>query len=315
MIVNQRESVVPLFPVDLPSPVQEVTIALMKEKGVRLLVKRDDLIHPHVSGNKYRKLKYNLLEALRLHASPVITFGGAFSNHLYATAASCHLLKLPCIGFVRGEDDRNNPTLRFCRENGMELYFLDRQSYRLKQQSPQVEAFLQKYPGHYLIPEGGTNTLALQGVKEIWEEVSGQLEFMPDVVVLSAGTGGTAAGLLASAPNKGKLLVIPALKSQHFHDEIRKLAGTPKGEELFDIASEYSFGGYGKYNHSLLAFIEEFQVSTAIPLDPIYTAKAMYGLLDLVRQDHFAPGSTLLFLHTGGLQGKNGLQYMLKKEG
>lgn len=304
----------PLFPVELPSPVQEVTLPILREKGIHLLVKRDDLIHPEVSGNKYRKLKYNLLEALRLNASPLITFGGAFSNHLYATAAACHLLNLPAVGFVRGEDDPNNPTLRFCREKGMELHFLSRQSYRLKQLAPEVEAFLRQHPSHFLIPEGGTNRLALLGVKEVWDELAGQLSHLPDVVVLSAGTGGTAAGLLASTLDDVKLLVIPALKSHHFSDEIRNLAGITEGEGRFDIFGEYSFGGYGKWDHSLLEFMDEFTRSTAIPLDPIYTAKAMYGLLNLVRQDHFAPGTTLLFLHTGGLQGMNGIQYMEKKQ-
>jgi 1-aminocyclopropane-1-carboxylate deaminase len=293
-----------------PSPIQEVSLPSLKENGIRLLVKRDDLLHPFVYGNKYRKLKYNLAEAVQRRAKPVVTFGGAFSNHLYATAAACHIAGLSSVAFVRGEDDPLNPTLRFCRENGMQLFFMDRSSYRLKEQAPSVIAYLQQHPDHYLLPEGGTNDLALVGASEIWEEMGPQLDCLPEFIVLSAGTGGTAAGLLQSLPAGMQMLVFTALKSAHFTNEITTLAGAEAPSSALEICHDYTFGGYGKWDDSLVTFIQSFLASTGIPLDPVYTGKAMYGLLDRVKNQHFPRGSTLLFLHTGGLQGWNGLLYL-----
>ena len=296
----------------LPSPVQKIETQLTIDKAVRLYIKRDDLIHPKVSGNKYRKLKYNLSEIRKEGKKQVITFGGAFSNHIHAVATACYYEGLTAIGIIRGELDEHNPTLKYCKNVGMELIPVSRSAYRDKENSPEIQQILARYPNAIVIPEGGTNDLALNGVAHIIEEIRSQDFPNPDYIVLASGTGGTTAGLLRSDNLHSKVLSFSTLNSKHLKNEILQLVKGKNADKL-EVNTEYHFGGYAKWTEGLLRFIDDFERETLVPLDHVYNGKAMYGLMDLIQKDYFPRGTKILYLHTGGLQGKDGLSYMMFK--
>jgi 1-aminocyclopropane-1-carboxylate deaminase len=293
----------------LPSPLERLSHPVPDAFGLELYMKRDDLIHPVVSGNKWRKLKYNLFRAERIQAERLITFGGAFSNHLAAVAGASRMLGIKSTGVIRGELDKNNPTLRYCLSAGMELVSVSREEYRKKEGSPEIRAIVETYENAMLIPEGGTNEDALPGVAEIMDELRMQMDEAPDYIVLAGGTGGTAAGLLSHKDSSSEILCFSSLKSGHLRDEIEKLAGRENCRRLHMI-EEFHFGGYAKWNETLLDFMDTFYSGTGIPLEHVYTGKAMYGLMALIKCGHFRKGSRIVFLHTGGLQGRAGQQYM-----
>ena len=234
-----------LFP-NLPSPLQPLTDETTRQAGVKLFIKRDDLIHPSVSGNKWRKLKYILQDAQSRGFQKLLTFGGAKSSHLYATAAAGRALGLQTIGVVRGENYQDYPTdtLQFCAAQGMELYFVTREAYRSKNDLDFLENLNQKFQNPYLIPEGGSTPLALPGVGELVTETETQLGFNPNYYALAAGTGGTAAGILAtSAPT----LAFSALKNGGFlRKEILDLASAKDANTHLQLFTNYHFGGYAK---------------------------------------------------------------------
>ena len=296
----------------LPSPIQEVDFPLLKNKNIRLWIKRDDLIHPWVSGNKYRKLKYNLKSAIENKCKAIVTFGGAFSNHLHATAGACALLGLKSVGIVRGEIDLNNPTIKFCIERGMNLIPVSRAVYRLKENSQEIMELIQKYPDCYMVPEGGTNQLALRGASEIVDEIKIQWSEMPEIISLACGTGGTTAGILSANLLNSKVIAFSALKLSHLESEIKQLSDFKNADKL-SVQTDFHFGGYAKWNTELIDFIYDFEKQTDIPLDHVYNGKAMFGLFKLILSDYFEPGSTICYIHTGGLQGKDGLKYMAGK--
>jgi len=296
----------------VPSPIQEVDFPLLKNKNIRLWIKRDDLIHPWVSGNKYRKLKYNLKSAIENKCKAIVTFGGAFSNHLHATAGADALLGLKSVGIVRGEIDLNNPTIKFCIERGMNLIPVSRAVYRLKENSQEIMELIQKYPDCYMVPEGGTNQLALRGASEIVDEIKIQWSEMPEIISLACGTGGTTAGILSANLLNSKVIAFSALKSSHLESEIKQLSDFKNADKL-SVQTDFHFGGYAKWNTELIDFIYDFEKQTDIPLDHVYNGKAMFGLFKLILADYFEPGSTICYIHTGGLQGKDGLKYMAGK--
>jgi 1-aminocyclopropane-1-carboxylate deaminase len=296
----------------LPSPIQKVEIPFITDRGIQLYIKRDDLIHPKVSGNKYRKLKYNILKIRAEGKYQIITFGGAFSNHIHAFAAACYYEGLKAIGIIRGEIDEQNPTLRYCKNIGMELISVSRSAYRDKENSPEIQQILARYPNAIVIPEGGTNDLALNGVAGIIDEIRSQDFPNPDYIVLASGTGGTTAGLLSSDSLHSKVLSFSTLNSKHLKSEILQLVKEKNADKL-EVNTDYHFGGYAKWTEGLLRFIDDFERETLVPLDHVYNGKAMYGLMDLIQKDYFPSGSTILYLHTGGLQGKDGLAYMMAK--
>lgn len=296
----------------LPSPIQEVDFPLLKNKNIRLWIKRDDLIHPWVSGNKYRKLKYNLKSAIENKCKTIVTFGGAFSNHLHATAGACALLDLKSVGIVRGEIDLNNPTIKFCIEKGMNLIPVSRTAYRLKEDSQEIMELIQKYPDCHMVPEGGTNQLALRGASEIVDEIKIQWSEMPEIISLACGTGGTTAGILSANLLNSKVIAFSALKLSHLESEIKQLSDFKNADKL-SVQTDFHFGGYAKWNTELIDFIYDFEKQTDIPLDHVYNGKAMFGLFKLILSDYFEPGSTICYIHTGGLQGKDGLKYMAGK--
>ncbi len=298
----------------LPSPIQALAHPLCKAKQLKLWVKREDLIHLQLSGNKWRKLHFNLRSALEMGKKQVLTFGGAYSNHLYATAAAAQLMGWPAIGIVRGEAVKPlNPTLRFAQDSGMDLRFVSRSDYR---RGVDLAAELGLIKADTLVlPEGGTNVLALRGCAEITEEMEEQLPEWPDYIVLCCGTGGTAAGLIAGLKDRAEVIGFSVLKGD-FHQKIiadwllkyqqafpDQLSSIP---QRWSINTQYHFGGYARFQPSLIDFINESRDNYQLPLDPIYTGKLFYGLLDLIAKDYFPPQSRILALHTGGLQGIQG---------
>lgn len=297
---------------DSLSPVQEVQDAELEGFGVRILMKRDDLIHPIISGNKWRKLRYNLSEAVMQDHHTVLTFGGAFSNHIAATAHACHSAGLDSIGIIRGDelkDDELNVTLRQAKQSGMELHFVSREEYRRKSEPDFLEELKAKHGRFYPIPEGGANGLGVKGCAEILPEVDEQY----DVVCCAAGTGTTLAGLRISLQEGKRLLGFPALKGGDFlMDDVARLIAESRLRTLspsasLELINDYHFGGYAKMTPELLAFIEGFEQRTGIPLDPIYTGKMMFGIYDLLGRGFFSIGAVILAIHTGGLQGWLGM--------
>lgn len=275
-----------------------------------LYMRREDLLHPFVSGNKLRKLKYNFLSAQQRGVHTLLTFGGAFSNHISATAAAGKQLGIKTIGIIRGEElegkINENPTLSFAKNCGMHLHFISREAYKEKE-TPEFQNKLEVIFGNfYLLPEGGTNELAVQGCMEILE----QYDNIYDHVCVSVGTGGTVAGLIKASEENQTILGFSALKGKFQSDEISKYTSKTN----FNIIDSYCFGGYGKIDIELVRFINEFRLKTGIPLDPVYTGKMMYGIIDLLKKGHFKENSCILAVHTGGLQGVAGMNKLLRKK-
>jgi len=286
-------------------------IAIDLPKGISLVIKRDDLIHPFVSGNKFRKLKYNLLQAKAENQSALLTFGGAYSNHIAAVAYAGKENGFQTIGIIRGDElaDKieSNPTLKFAQECGMQFEFVSREAYRLKTEAHFLEQLQQKYGAFYLIPEGGTNAFAIQGCEEILTPEDASFDY----VACAIGTGGTISGLINSVLPHQKVLGFPALKGEFLQDEIRKFVR----HENWELITDYHFGGYGKVSTDLIDWINRFYAQTQIPLDPVYTGKMVFGILDLIAKNYFPENANILLIHTGGLQGIQGMNLKLKNKG
>ncbi|SEI57975.1 1-aminocyclopropane-1-carboxylate deaminase/D-cysteine desulfhydrase, PLP-dependent ACC family [Dyadobacter koreensis] len=287
----------------LPTPIQELSDIVIKKAGVHLFIKRDDLVHPTVSGNKWRKLKYSLQQAKELGATTLLTFGGAFSNHIYATAAAGANLGFKTIGIIRGEDpgERKSPTLQFCEEHGMQLHYVSREEYKLRNSSEYVDQLREKFGNPFVIPEGGTSELALKGVREMTIEVEQQLNSKPDYYAVALGTGGTSAGILTSGSD---VLAFSSLKGGAFlENDIMELIRGSKDNGQFVLFTEYHFGGYARHTPELLDFITKFKYDHNIQLEQVYTGKMFFGLYDLMARGFFKKGSCIVAVHTGGLQG------------
>jgi 1-aminocyclopropane-1-carboxylate deaminase len=283
------------------TPIQELKGQLFERQGIRVLVKREDLNHPFVSGNKWWKLKYNLEDALRQGHETLLTFGGAYSNHIFATAAAGKELGLKTIGIIRGEETLPlNHTLAFAESCGMKLLYISREAYRKKTEPGFIEQFHHEFGNFFLIPEGGTNDLAIKGCAEFANQL--QLEISFDYLCLSIGTGGTIAGMIEGLEESKKIIGFSSLKGgTFFEEEIRKMTSPEKTN--WSVNSDYHFGGYGKATSELKKFIVDTNDIHQLPLDIIYTSKMFFGVLDLITKGNFKKGSTLLVLHTGGLQG------------
>jgi len=296
-------------PIRLDKSINEL-ISLGNNTDVQLYLKREDLIHPHISGNKYRKLKYNLEEARKQDVQTLLTFGGAFSNHIAAVAAMGKETGLKTIGVIRGEEletkIHDNNTLLFAKANGMKLHFVTREVYREKSSDEFLSKLHHDYGEFFVIPEGGTNDLAIKGCEEILTEEDADFDY----ICCSVGTGGTIAGLINSCNKDQQVLGFPALKGNFLQEDIRKFAKQDNWELIID----YHFGGYAKINEDLVTFINQFKQTNGIQLDPIYTGKMMYGIMDLIRKSYFPKGSRILAIHTGGIQGVSGMNRLLKKK-
>lgn len=285
-------------------------IVLPKECEVELFLKREDQLHTFVSGNKYRKLKYNLKTAEASGYKTLLTFGGAYSNHIAAVAHAGYILGFKTIGIIRGEELHteleNNSTLRFARDNGMQFKFISREDYRNKNSEAFLNTLKHEYNNFYLIPEGGTNTLAVKGCEEI---LTKQDEAF-DVICCSVGTGGTISGLINCSKVRQQVLGFPALKGSFLHQDISKFVSKTN----WRLITDYHFGGYAKVNPELISFINQFKIENNIQLDPIYTGKMMFGIFDLIDKNYFPKGSKILAIHTGGLQGIAGMNSVLKQK-
>lgn len=285
-------------------------IVLPKSKGVELFVKREDNIHPFVSGNKYRKLKYNLIEAEKSGFKTLLTFGGAYSNHIAALASAGKALGFNSIGIIRGEEleskIENNVTLSFAKKNGMQFKFVTREAYRNKTTKSFINDLKEEFGDFYLVPEGGTNALAIKGCEEILSDE----DFSFDYICTAVGTGGTISGLINCSEPSQQVLGFPALKGDFLQQDISKFVSKTN----WKLITDYHFGGYAKINAALVSFINDFKTDYKIPLDPIYTGKMMFGVFDLIDKGFFTKGSKILAIHTGGLQGIAGMNIMLKKK-
>jgi 1-aminocyclopropane-1-carboxylate deaminase len=278
--------------------------------GHQIVIRREDLIHPYISGNKYRKLKYNIAEAKLLNYNTVLTFGGAFSNHIAALAFAGKTYGFSTIGVIRGDELREkinlNPTLEFAKSCGMQFIFVSREAYRKKSEAPFLKGLREQLGDFYIIPEGGTNELAIKGC----EEILGPEDAMYDCICTCVGTGGTISGIINASKSHQKIVGFPALKGDFLEQEIRKFAIRSNWE----LVKAYHFGGYGKIKPELIAFINTFKRNYNIPLDPIYTGKMMFGLFDLIEKGFFPKNSKILVIHTGGLQGIAGMNLKLKRK-
>ncbi len=280
-----------------PTPLVEIKEKLFEEKGLKVYIKKDYLTHDQISGNKYRKLKYNLSKARNTGKTELLTFGGAYSNHLYAFAAACKLFNFRGMAIIRGEElnENSSPTLQFADSCDINLVFVNRTDYRNKH-------LLSHFYGEnsFVIPEGGTNEDCLPGMSEMVDEILKEIN--PDYICCAAGTGGTAAGILSNRNFNGKVVVIPVLKNGDFiKDEISHLGVRTHRASL---KIHYHFGGYAKENPDLIKFMLDFESKHTIPLDQVYTGKLFFGVYDLIQKDQFKPGSTLVIYHSGGLQGR-----------
>ncbi|SFU02506.1 Pyridoxal-phosphate dependent enzyme [Algoriphagus locisalis] len=288
-----------------PVPNQFLTHSFLEEKGIELAVKRLDLVHPEVSGNKFFKLRHNLDQAKKEGKNKVLTFGGAYSNHIYATSQAAKAEGLECIGLIRGEGVKPfNHTLSSAEKAGMELHFIDRTAYRNKAESEFLVELKERFGDFYLIPEGGTNGLAIQGTSEILGPEDQQFSF----ICSSIGTGGTFAGLYASLSSTQYLTGFSSLKGNFINKEVSELIRIHRiySEGQYSILTQFHFGGYAKYHEKLIEFIWWFYENFGIVLDPIYTGKMAFGLWELIRVRYYPRGSKVLMIHTGGLQGNIG---------
>ncbi len=285
-----------------------IPISQIKYKGHIIDMLRLDIAFPDVQGNKYFKLKYNLEEAKKLSLNTLLTFGGAFSNHIHATAAAGEKYQFKTIGIIRGEDDIQNPTLQFVRKAGMELVFVSREQYKNKYETTFLKTLEEKYGPYYLIPEGGTNNFAVKGCSEI---LSG-IENKYDQIFCATGTGGTLAGLISTPGLVSKTTGISVLKGKDNVTDIINVLLQENGYShniAWNINTNYHFGGYAKFDPSLLKFIKQFENDYHIPLDPIYTGKTCYAVFDLIDKQLISSGEKICIIHTGGLQGWMGWNY------
>ena len=285
-------------------------VCIDETRKIELWIKREDLIHPFVSGNKFRKLKYNLLQAKTENKTTILTFGGAFSNHIAAVAFAGQENDFKTIGVIRGNElalkTEKNPTLKFAEEHGMKLEFIPREAYRNKNEIDFLNVLKEKHGDFYLIPEGGTNDLAIKGCEEILNVKDEKFDFICTCV----GTGGTISGLINSILPHQKVLGFPALKGDFLQNEIRKFAKNNNWELILN----YHFRGYAKVDEDLIVFINSFYQKYKIPLDPIYTSKMVFGVTDLINKNYFPENSKILVVHTGGLQAIAGMNLKLKNK-
>ncbi|PNJ91217.1 1-aminocyclopropane-1-carboxylate deaminase [Cylindrospermopsis raciborskii C04] len=311
----------------LSPPIQKIHNPLADHLSIELYVLRLDLIHLQINGNKWFKLKYNLLEAKHNQCTSLLTFGGAYSNHIFATAAAGRIFGFETIGVIRGEPTLPlNPTLRFAQEQGMKLLYCDRQTYRQRHTQEVQEEFKKQLPRSsnetFIIPEGGGNLNGVRGCMEIMQD----LQFF-DIICLACGTATTLTGIALSPGDRTNLptriMGFPVLKDARFLErEIDRLISDYLNSKLptlvnhptsWQLIYDYHFGGYGKIDQQLIQFCHQFHQQHHIPLDYIYTGKMFYGFIDLLKQGFFPPGKILL-IHTGGLQGNLGIEQKLTQK-
>lgn len=284
-------------------------IPLEFPNGIELYIKREDLVHPIISGNKFRKLKYNLQEAKRLGCKKLLTFGGAFSNHIVAVAGAGAEFGFETIGIIRGEELQDkiqeNPSLLKAQQFGMQFNFVDRNQYRDKMDPNFLALLTARYGSFYLIPEGGTNELAIRGCEEI---ITAADKIAFSHICCAVGTAGTLSGIINASNADQQIIGFSSLKGSFLSEVICNFAQ----QKNWSVIESYHFGGYGKVTDELIRFMNAFYDKYQVPLDPIYTGKMMFGILDLIQQNYFPPHSKIVAIHTGGLQGIAGMNQRLQ---
>jgi 1-aminocyclopropane-1-carboxylate deaminase len=291
------------LPLRLPSPLVHLYDPRLARHGVDLLLKRDDLIHPQLPGNKWRKLKYNLAAAADQGHHTLLTFGGAYSNHIRAVAAAGQLLGFATIGMVRGEEHLPlNPSLAYAAGHGMRLAYLDRATYRMKADAEVIRRLHGEFGEFYLLPEGGSNDLAVRGCAELAEELNSQLGGGFDACCCPVGTGGTLAGIAAGLRPGQRAIGFSVLKGGDFlTGEVthlqRQALGAPSRNWRVEVG--FHFGGYARTTPELGGFIDDFAARHGVTLDRVYTAKMMYGIFALAERGAFAPGTRSVAVITG----------------
>ncbi|VUD48810.1 L-cysteate sulfo-lyase [Thalassocella blandensis] len=298
-------SLAPMEPIDLP---------VFHQKDIQVSIKRDDLLDPQLGGNKIYKLHAYLQAAVDAPDKPIISFGGAYSNHIYALAAAGAQLKLPTVGIIRGEEPQQlSPTLQDAKRFGMQLHFVSREEYQQKNSQEFREKLQRKYGDHHLIPEGGAGPQGVAGCAALARGILNSVDDKPDLIVHACGTGASVAGLitgLALSPATGVHVMgvsvlkgYPALEQEieGFLDQMQVSAGS------WELQQEFHCGGYAKYPDYLADFVSDFEKQTQICLDPVYTSKVMWALVKLAEQDAFTPGTRIIAVHSGGLQGCRGV--------
>jgi len=288
-------------------PLQKIEDPLIQKSGINLIVLRTDLNHPTISGNKWYKLKYNLVEIKKNRFDTLLTFGGAYSNHIHAAASAGKLFNINTIGVIRGEEySPLNPTLSIAKENGMLLHYVSRKNYRERKNPEFIQSLREKFGDFYLLPEGGTNLLALTGCSEIVNSIN----INYDLICCACGTGGTLAGIIAGLNGSKKALGFAVLKGAEFLKiDVERLIldYSAKKYKNWQMNHNYHFGGYAKTNEELIKFVRRFREINDIPIEPIYTGKMFYGIYNLAEENYFENGETIIAVHTGGLQGLAGL--------
>jgi len=290
---------------------QVIDAIVGQEKGISITMKREDLLGDGISGNKLRKLKYNVIQAIKEGATQIVTFGGAYSNHILAASYIKKDFGIDVIGVIRGEELANkieeNPTLSLAKKNGMQFHFISREDYKNKMTQEFIVSLSDKFGDFYLLPEGGTNDLAIKGCEEILTVEDEKFDY----ICCAVGTGGTIAGLIKSSTENQKIIGFSALKGNFLKDDVGALVT----KNNWKILTDYHFGGYAKISKELIEFINEFKSVTGIQLDPIYNGKMMYGIYDLIKKGYFPKNTSILAIHTGGLQAISGMNVLLEKKG
>lgn len=281
--------------------------------NVEVYLQREDLIHPFISGNKYYKLKYNLEKAKKENKETILTFGGAYSNHIYAVSAAAKLFGFKSIGIIRGEEYKPlNPTLQFAVDNGMTLYYLDRKSYRNRTDKNFREEIAKQFGDVYILPEGGTNELALKGTGEILHNIKTDFDYL----CVPVGSGGTLAGLITGLNNCKKVIGFSSLKNGKYLSAMISVLISNSSIRKFDnwkINHDYHFGGFAKISRELIEFVNCFKKNNNIQLDLIYNGKMIYGINDMISKKYFPSNSRIVAIHTGGLQGLAGMKSKIEK--
>ena len=281
--------------------------------NVSLFVKRIDLVHPVISGNKWYKMKYNIAEMKKAGIGTLVTLGGAYSNHIHAVAEAGSIFGFSTIGLIRGEEHLPlNPTLDYAVRKGMELHYVDRTSFRKRDTEEFAQWIRDKFGEVYVLPVGGSNALAVKGCAEIAEQID--IDF--DYISCSCGSGGTLAGIIEGLSGEKFALGFPALRGAYFlKDDINRLIHDYSGKQYsnWELQTEYHFGGFGKVNKELADFMNKFEEMNNIKTEPLYTAKMFYGLNDLIQNKFFPDNSRIIAVHTGGLQGIPGMMTKMNK--
>ena len=297
------------------SPLQNINHPIFNKHKIQVQIKRDDLLHHIISGNKFRKLKYNLQHINKQGFSGALSFGGSYSNHIHAFAFACYQLGIPSVGIIRGEAEyATNYTLRWARHWGMRCYFVDRKTYKRRFDAEFLTELANQYPNYFIIPEGGSNHFAIDGVAEVITELAQQTAF--DTLLTPVGSGGTLAGLICGDAHiytknsqAHKIVGIAVLKqAEYLIEEVKELLTiTGRKHNNWEILTNFHRGGYGKFSHQDVIRLLQFNQEAKLTFEPVYSGKMLLAFLDLLEQGYFKAGERVVLIHTGGLQGLGGM--------